>query len=146
MTLLTLNQKPNNYNTGLEYLIDKMFINDWNFDSKCNMDLSLPIDIKETSDSFQIIANTPGLKKNDVKVEISDQILTISGKMDDNNKNKNERYHYKERIVGLFKRSFKLPNNVDQERISASLKSGILTINLKKCKDSALNNRAIKVN
>ena len=90
------------------------------------------IDIKECDNLFQIKADIPGLTKKDIKISVKGDQLTISGERKKIVDNKNDRYHYRERSVGKFKRSFNLPESINKDKIHASFKNGILSIELEK--------------
>ncbi|MGA1863004.1 Hsp20/alpha crystallin family protein [Deferribacter thermophilus] len=90
-----------------------------------------PVDVLETEKGVLLIVEVPGLKEDDIDIQISDNILTIKGerKLPDVEK---ENYYRLERPYGKFSRSFQLPDNVDVNKVKASLKDGILKISLEK--------------
>ena len=90
------------------------------------------IDFKESDNLFQIKADVPGLTKRDIKISVKGNQLTISGERKKIIDNENDHYHYRERSVGKFKRSFNLPESINKDKIHASFKNGILSIDLKK--------------
>lgn len=90
------------------------------------------MDIKETKDAFEISADLPGLKKEDVNISLKDGILTISGERKYENEKKDQDKYYMERVYGNFSRSFSLPSDVKEKEIKANLKNGVLTISLPK--------------
>jgi len=94
------------------------------------------VDIRETDDAIFVEAELPGVKKEDVKVDIKDNVLTISGERKYEKEVKEENIHRMERVYGRFARSFTLPNNVDVDKVEARLEDGVLTIRLPK-KESA---------
>ncbi len=91
------------------------------------------VDIIEGKDGFHIKADMPGLDKKDIKVEVENGVLMISGekKEEKTEKEKNRYYHY-ERTYGSFCRSFKLPDNVSSENVDAKYANGVLELMLKK--------------
>jgi len=98
-----------------------------------NRTSSMPaINIKEDDKSFTIELAIPGMDKKDLKIDISDDMLTISSE----NKNKVEEekdgYKRKEFSFSSFCRSFFIPENVNRDKIGASYKDGILTVELPK--------------
>jgi len=135
---------------------DKMFNNlrsHWPFQRteqspfKAN-DISLNpnVDIKEGKKSFDITAELPGLDSKDINLEISGNLLTISGeKKSESSKSDDNDYHVMERSYGYFKRSFTLPNSVDQERIDANFKKGVLHICLPKSKEAVKEQHKIPI-
>jgi len=90
------------------------------------------VDIRETDDALLVQAELPGIDKKDVKVEVKDGVLTISGERKYEKDVKEENVHRIERSYGKFVRSFALPTNVDTERVDATMKNGILEIRLPK--------------
>jgi HSP20 family protein len=91
------------------------------------------VDIVEEKDAFKITADVPGIDKKDISVQVEDNVLTIKGekKEEKAEKDKNRYYHY-ERSYGKFSRSFRLPENVDSEHISAKYSNGVLELMLNK--------------
>ena len=84
-------------------------------------------DVKETKESFLVKADLPGVSEKDVEVTVSGTRLTISGKREEEKKEKGDVYYTWERSCGIFTRSFKLPEGVDADRLEAELKGGVLT-------------------
>jgi HSP20 family protein len=101
--------------------------------------ISFPkVDITENENEVVVTANVPGLSGDEINVEISDGILTISGQINKEHKEedkKNKCYRY-EREYGSFSRSFSLPIKVDEDKIDAETKNGVLIVKLPKNKDS----------
>ncbi len=96
------------------------------------------VDIVENKDNYTINAELPGLDKKDVKVTIENGVLSISGeKSAEKHDEKEGRYRYFERSYGAFERKFQLPENVDEEKISAKFKNGLLSLEIQK-KEKAL--------
>lgn len=89
-------------------------------------------DVVQTDDGFDIEVELPGLKAKDVKVEISDNVLTISGEKTAEKRENTKGYSRNERTYGSFCRSFRLPATVDEKKISANFEDGVLTIALPK--------------
>ncbi|NLD98662.1 MAG: Hsp20/alpha crystallin family protein, partial [Fibrobacter sp.] len=84
--------------------------------SVCNMPR---VDIVESSDSYTIKADLPGIEKKDVKITVENDVLTIEGEFSSERSKKENKYHYFERSSGKFARSFILPEGIDINRISA---------------------------
>jgi HSP20 family protein len=94
---------------------------------------STAVDVKETADSFKFIAELPGLKREEVKVQLEPgNILSISGERTREEKQETETYHRVERSTGKFLRRFRLPDNADVEKINASAENGLLTVSVPK--------------
>ena len=90
------------------------------------------VDIYETNEVVVVKAELPGLTKDQIGIEVKDGLLSLKGERKIEKNVKEENFHRIERAYGTFQRSFSLPASVDQERISASLKDGILELTLPK--------------
>lgn len=120
---------------------------DENLFKSSDLNLSPSVDIKEDKKSYEISAELPGLEVKDISLDISDNILTVSGeKKTEKKENIDESYHVMERRYGYFKRSFSLPSSVEQDKIKADFKKGILHISLPKSEHAQEAQRKIKIN
>jgi HSP20 family protein len=90
------------------------------------------VDVSETDGEYQIKAEIPDVKKEDVKVTLEDGVLTIQGERKQEKEDKGKKYHRVERTHGSFVRSFTLPDLVDEEKVKAEFKDGILKLQLPK--------------
>lgn len=91
------------------------------------------VDIQETDTEVIARCDIPGLeKKEDVHIDVDNNILTISGSVNRTNEMKNEQMHRQERFVGRFQRSVGLPTRVSEEGVKASYKNGVLEVHLPK--------------
>ncbi len=90
------------------------------------------VDIIEREKEFLVRAELPGIEAKDVKVELRDGILTISGERKEEREGETGNYHRVERTYGRFHRSFVLPQAVDAAKVEATSKGGILEIRLPK--------------
>jgi HSP20 family protein len=90
------------------------------------------VDISETDGEYQIKAEIPDVKKEDVKVTVEDGVLTIQGERKQEKEEKGKRYHRIERSYGSFVRSFSLPDVIDEEKVKAEFKDGVLSLHLPK--------------
>ena len=95
------------------------------------------VDIAETEKEIVVTANVPGVSPEDISVEVSDGILTISGQTNKEYKEEDgdKKYFRYERETGSFSRSFSLPNKVNEENIEAETKNGVLSVRLPKIKE-----------
>jgi len=90
------------------------------------------VNVLETDSEFLIEAELPGIDKKDLRISVEKGLLTISGHRMHEREEKGKRYHRVERAYGNFLRSFRLPDTVDDQKLAAELKNGILTIHLPK--------------
>ncbi|WP_299434716.1 Hsp20/alpha crystallin family protein [uncultured Maribacter sp.] len=103
------------------------------FSSNFNTGITLPkVNIKETADDFTVEMAVPGLKKSDFQIDIDNQVLSISTETKEENEHKEENYTRREFGYSSFKRTFTLPESVNDEKINASYNEGILSIFLPK--------------
>lgn len=86
------------------------------------------VDIYETEQGIVVKAELPGVKKEDVSVEIKNNLLTLRGERLIDEQVKEENYYRKERCFGTFHRSFTLQDSVEPERIKATFKDGVLKV------------------
>lgn len=125
---------------AFERMIDDNFF--VNYD---NNNWTPSVDINESSDTFIIKADLPGIKKSDIEVKIEENVLILKAERKIDKKNVNEKYHFSERRSGVFSRSFKLPKSVKEEKITADFDNGVLSINIPKAEDAITSNRLVKV-
>ena len=130
--------------TDFDRIFDSIFTNDL-------ARLSLPqswmpaVDVNETETEFLLSADMPGLDKKDVSVDIHDGVITIKGERTIDNEKSNDDYRIRERQLGSFNRSFRLPDNVNEVNVAAKFKNGVLTITLPKTKEVIPEGRQIKI-
>jgi HSP20 family protein len=104
------------------------------------------VDISETDKEFAINAEVPDIRKEDVKVNVENGILTFSGERKQEKEEKGKRFHRVERCYGSFSRSFALPDNVDEAKIDAKFKDGMLKLTLPKTETKKPKAIEVKVN
>jgi HSP20 family protein len=90
------------------------------------------INIYEDKEGIHLTAEVPGMKPEEVNVQVENRVLTISGERKLEKEENKDGYHRIERSYGKFARSFTLPDTVDGEKISAAVKDGVLTVLLPK--------------
>ena len=90
------------------------------------------VDVSETDGDYQIKAEIPDVKREDVKVTLEDGVLTIQGERKHEQEETGKKYHRVERSYGRFVRSFTLPDLVDEEKVKAEFKDGVLNLQLPK--------------
>ncbi len=103
------------------------------------------VDIVETAEAFEVHLAVPGISKEDFKIELNDNYLTVSGERKFSTEKKDKNYHTIETQYGAFNRSFSLPENVDASKINAKYNNGILELTIPKDEKKALK-QTIKVN
>ena len=137
MTLVKWNPKSINTLAGFDAMIESIFNPSKTYPLSNTDDWKPDVDLNETDNSFTIKADIPGLTKKDIKIDILNNVLTISGERNDKTTNDDDYYHYRERLSGAFSRSFNIPEIVNQDKITANFKNGMLIIELGK-KDKVL--------
>ena len=90
------------------------------------------VDISETEEAFHIAAELPEVKKDDVKVTLDNGVLTLQGERKEEREEKGRKIHRIERSYGRFVRSFTLPDLVDDAKVKAEFKNGVLHLHLPK--------------
>ncbi|ESR38207.1 17.8 kDa class I heat shock protein [Citrus sinensis] len=105
------------------------------------------VDWKETPEAHVFKADLPGLRKEEVKVEVEDdRVLQISGQRGIEREDKNDTWHRWERSSGMFSRRFRLPENVKMDQIKASMENGVLTVTVPKVEEARkANAKAIEI-
>lgn len=144
MTLVKWNPR-HSLITDFDRMIDGFFNNDWNLNTRALTNWSPAVDIKEQDDKFLITADIPGLTKKDVKLIVRDGVLSITGERNDKSEKETGSYHYRERRNGSFSRSFRLPETVNEEKISAKFANGILSVILPKFEEVLPKEQEIKI-
>jgi HSP20 family protein len=91
-----------------------------------------PMDLLEAGDDFVLRADLPGMSEEDVKIELEDSTLTISGERKAEQQSEGEGFYRVERATGAFSRSLTLPKGVDPEAVSASFDRGVLEVRIPK--------------
>lgn len=95
-----------------------------------------PVDVVDAEDHVEFRAEVPGLSEDDVHVSVTQNVLTLKGEKKHESEEQNGNYHRVERRYGRFQRSFNLPRNLRTDDVSASFKSGILTISVPKAEEA----------
>ncbi len=143
MTLIKY--KPNNHvaKSGFNSLFDDFFGKSF-FNDSYERDFIPSVDVLESEKNYEIKVSVPGLDKKDINVEIDDRVLTISGERKFSNEDEGTKYKTVETHYGSFKRSFRLPENVDESAVRAEYTNGILDVVIPKS-EVVKNNRVIKI-
>ncbi len=90
------------------------------------------IDVVEEGERYLLRADLPGLSERDVAIEVSEQILTVSGERGSESEERKQNYYRLERSTGSFSRSIRLPRGIDPEAIEASFANGVLEVSIPK--------------
>jgi HSP20 family protein len=90
------------------------------------------MDLVETNDAFVLRADLPGLSEEDVKIEIEDNVLTVSGERQAEHEAREEGFYRMERAFGTFSRALTLPKGVDADAVTASFDRGVLEVRVPK--------------
>lgn len=121
--------RVNNLNNVSDF-IDRFF--DGNFRGDIRHDYVPAADIKETEKAYFISLDVPGMAKDELNIKLENNVLSLSGEKKVEKEKENDKYHLIERKFGSFERSFRLPDDVDAEKISASVENGILQVEIQK--------------
>ncbi|XP_077228686.1 17.8 kDa class I heat shock protein-like [Tasmannia lanceolata] len=104
-----------------------------NFASETSAFANTQIDWKETPEAHVFKADLPGLKKEEVKVEVEEgRVLQISGERSKESEEKKDKWHRVERSSGKFLRRFRLPENAKVDEVKAAMENGVLTVTVPK--------------
>ena len=90
------------------------------------------VDIREEDKRYLLIADIPGVKRDDVEITLEDGVLTVKGERTSETGETREGFHRKERVHGTFMRQFTLPDTVNADNISAAVNDGVLEIEIPK--------------
>ncbi len=103
------------------------------------------VDISETPQQYNIRAEIPGMKKEDTKISVNNNVLTISGEKKSETKTDDKKFHRVESYYGSFQRSFVLPDGIKTDKVEANFKDGVLTIAVPKSEEAKSKTVEIKV-
>ena len=125
--------KSNFFSQDLESLINQCF-NTPECQSACSSEGSYvpAVDIQENDEAFIIKADVPGIAKDDLKIDILDDTVTIQGHRSNETEEKKDNYHRAERNYGSFRRRFQIPRGFMDEDAKAQFDNGVLTLTLPK--------------
>ncbi len=103
------------------------------------------VDVTEDNENLYVHAEVPGVDKNDIKINLVGDVLTISGEKRSEGKDEKKNYYRTERNYGSFTRSFTLPSEVVVDKISAEYKEGVLNITLPKTEEAKIVEKQIEI-
>lgn len=107
--------------------------------------MSPRMDMNETDKTYEITAELPGLDEKDLDVSLSDDVLTIKGEKREERDKSNKDYHLNERRYGTFRRTFRLPEDVDTSKVDADFSKGVLKLVAHKSKQLKKKGRTIRI-
>lgn len=132
MTLMRYSKPSSPLSKNFSDIMDEFF----NEAVSSRRDTFVPsIDVSETDEEFIITAELPGMDKDDIDIDLENNRLTISGERSIQTEEDGKKYHRIETKYGSFERSFQLPENVDEDSISASYENGLLKISIEKSEE-----------
>lgn len=103
------------------------------------------MDLVEKDGSYEISAELPGIDEKNVEIKLSNGMLTIKGEKSEEKEEKDKEYFLSERRYGSFQRSFQLPEGVDEEKVEATFKKGVLTVVIPKSPEAKQSEKKIEV-
>lgn len=102
------------------------------------------LDLSETAETVQVRMDVPGVKAADIDIQINGSLLTISGKREEEKEEKDRTYHRIERTYGTFSRTVTLPCAVDEAKVDAQYRDGILTVAMPKTAEAKAHKIKVK--
>jgi HSP20 family protein len=135
-------QMPN-YHNPFDAFFDAMALNPVRIESRQFMEPKM--DMADLGDKIEVKAELPGIDEKDVNLSIEDGILTLSGERKQEMTEQNKNYYLRETSAGAFSRSIRLPKNIDESKISAVFKKGVLTVIIPKIEVKEENAKKIPI-
>ena len=134
MSIIRYNNALNDYTmpTAFSNLIDRFFNESLGRTGGSQYSFVPKVDIIENEKAFELHVVVPGMNKEDFKIDLNDNFLTVSGERKSTREKKENNFHSIESQYGTFSRSFSLPENVDAAKISAAYVNGVLEITIPK--------------
>ena len=130
---------------SMDDFIEKFFYGWPSYEKDSSAAWTPRVDVTENDDGIIIDMELPGIEKNDVKVEVKDNVLVVSGERKNDREYNEKNFHRIERHYGKFERSFGLPETVNPEKVSASYKNGVLTLEMAKTEKAKPREIAVEV-
>jgi HSP20 family protein len=103
------------------------------------------VDVAETDKAYEITAELPGLEEKNIEVKLANGVLSIKGERQEEKEQKEKDYYRRERSFGSFERSFQVPDGVDEDKIEANFKNGVLSVTLPKSAEAQKQAKKIDV-
>lgn len=102
--------------------------------------------VSETPEEYRIDAELPGVKKEDVELNVENRVLTLRGERREKKEEKDKKFHRVESTYGSFMRSFTLPDDADGNKVAADYKDGLLSVRIPRTAPEESKARTIKIN
>jgi HSP20 family protein len=102
-------------------------------------------DAAATDDAYVVEVELPGVKEEDISVQLHDNMLIVKGNKHSSHEEKGKTYYFSERTYGAFQRTFRLPSDVDDSSIEAVAADGVLTLRIPKRKEVETAKRTIQI-
>jgi HSP20 family protein len=129
---------------GEEFFSPERFFREWTAPAQRSARLAPAVDVSEDDKGYSITVELAGVKKDDVTVEVHENVLSIRGEKKSEREEKKDKTHWVERSYGSFSRSFTLPPAAVAEELKAAFKDGVLTIEIPKKEEVKPRQIAIK--
>lgn len=134
MTYLTVKPTRNSLSHDINRMFSDFFT-DRSFFAGNDAEYTPRVNIVENKDDVALMFELPGMKKEDIKVTVKDNVLSVCGKREFTGENKDESFVRSEIRTGSFCRSFTLPDTVNTDKVAADYKDGMLTVKLAKLEE-----------
>lgn len=109
-------------------------------------DIVVPeLDLKDTGNAVVVEAELPGVDEKDVTLTVNDGLLTIKGEKKKSHEEKGENHYVMERSYGSFMRSVRLPEGIDEDKVSATFEKGVLTVTAPKKPEAVKSEKRIEI-
>lgn len=140
-------REPARRDEWMDQFFSPLFADDWMKDRWLDTGKTWApaMNIHESKDGYMVETELPGVDRDNIDVDVENNYLVIKGEKKSFNEDKRKDYHHVERTHGSFYRSVALPEDVDKEKVSATLKDGVLTVDLGRCDKKAQENRRIDI-
>ncbi|MGZ5316763.1 MAG: Hsp20/alpha crystallin family protein [Solirubrobacterales bacterium] len=103
------------------------------------------IDVERRDGSLAVLADVPGIRRDDVKIHVEDDVLTISGETEEHDEETGRTYLNRERRYGSFSRSMALPGGVDPSKIEAKIENGVVEVTIPLADEQSARKRAVTI-
>lgn len=117
---------------AMDRWMDERGFNNFGFSSgnQGSQNLSLAVDVHETGNGYELNASLPGVKPEDVEINVDKDMVTIRGRTEQNEERQQGNFIYRERHAGSFQRTVRLPDQINSEQVEATLEHGVLKVSL----------------